>query len=200
MPDDDLSPERKEALFNTILDIVRVHPTGISEYDLLRTLESQACPPFSNDAFRSSFDLFVAHFILFHLLYQLRDRLLEEKRGNLLIECTCIALERYHEVAETRIPAPRDPMREYYLDLKNLEQTTEEDVTTMLKDFWRRFAAWNERGDALKVLGLEEPVDMVTIRQRYHELALTHHPDRGGDKVKLQEINAAMEILKRSMG
>ena len=34
------------------------------------------------------------------------------------------------------------------------------------------------------------------VRQAFHDLAWQHHPDRGGDIRKFQDINAAYQILK----
>jgi len=33
------------------------------------------------------------------------------------------------------------------------------------------------------------------VRQRYKELALKHHPDRGGDNAVMQEINLQYEAI-----
>lgn len=52
-----------------------------------------------------------------------------------------------------------------------------------------------ERTAALAVLGLAEPTDWPAIRRRYRELAGRHHPDRGGEAGRLQEIHAALRIL-----
>jgi curved DNA-binding protein CbpA len=47
----------------------------------------------------------------------------------------------------------------------------------------------------LATLGLSDPVDNDKIRQRYRELAMKHHPDRGGDQALLQDINRALQTL-----
>jgi curved DNA-binding protein CbpA len=39
-------------------------------------------------------------------------------------------------------------------------------------------------------------VDDATIKRRYRRLAMRHHPDRGGDGVRLREINAALATLQ----
>merc|ERR1711934_504716 len=46
-----------------------------------------------------------------------------------------------------------------------------------------------------KRLGVEKDADFSTIKKAYFKLARTHHPDRGGDKEKFQEIQAAYEVL-----
>jgi len=93
--------------------------------------------------------------------------------------------------------AEADPLRDYYLDLANLDATGEAEVERLLADFWQRFAGADERAAALAVLGLADPVDAATIKQRYRELVMRHHPDRGGDTRRLQELNEAMAWLER---
>ena len=39
-----------------------------------------------------------------------------------------------------------------------------------------------------KVLGVDKNAELTAIKKAYHKLARTHHPDRGGDKEKFQEI------------
>ena len=46
-----------------------------------------------------------------------------------------------------------------------------------------------------KVLGVDKDADHSTIKKAYFKLARTHHPDRGGDTEKFQEIQAAYEVL-----
>ena len=53
------------------------------------------------------------------------------------------------------------------------------------------------RDEALAVLGLSDPVDDKTIKATFKKLVMQYHPDRGGDDLKLQELNMAMDLLKR---
>ena len=39
-----------------------------------------------------------------------------------------------------------------------------------------------------KILGVDKNADYSAIKKAYFKLARTHHPDRGGDKDKFQEI------------
>lgn len=44
-------------------------------------------------------------------------------------------------------------------------------------------------------LGVSEQADAAEIKQAYRKLASQHHPDKGGDKTKFQEIQAAYDTL-----
>ncbi|MDH5300657.1 MAG: molecular chaperone DnaJ [Gammaproteobacteria bacterium] len=176
-----------------LLDLLLQHPQGLSEYQLLKQLpEDVANPPTD---FTDSLSLFQSHFLLFHLLYRLREQLLGEQRGDLQISVFNIQWRPYS-------PHPAglqhdDPLRDYYLDLRHLHNTDERDVDEMLNQFWLRFAAANDKTLALQLFSLKEPVEFQQIKFRYRQLVSLHHPDRGGDKEKLQQINDAMTTLKR---
>ena len=88
-------------------------------------------------------------------------------------------------------------MRDYYTDLRNLEQTTADDVEALLGAFWVRYYANERRAEALSVLGLNDPIEQDAITRRYRELAMKHHPDRGGDQEQFQALQEAMSLLKR---
>lgn len=49
--------------------------------------------------------------------------------------------------------------------------------------------------DFYKVLGLQKSASEEQIRQAYKKLAREHHPDKGGDKEKFQQIQTAYETL-----
>ncbi len=61
--------------------------------------------------------------------------------------------------------------------------------------FWARLGRRERRAEALAQLGLADPVDDDTVKRAYRRLAMEHHPDRGGDKERLQAINAAARLL-----
>ena len=185
-----------EALQLRLQEILRAHPEGLSEYELIGVLQSGPRPVFDAEVFNDSLSLFRAHFLLFHVLYRMREQLLAGQDADLHIEPLRIWMAPYNARDRGQLSAP-DPLRAYYLDLGHLENTAREDVESMLGQFWSRMYADEHRIDALRVLDLREPVDYDTIRNRYRQLVMRHHPDRGGDTQRLQELNEAMTVLAR---
>ena len=173
------------------------HPQGIREYDLIGALKAQGYFAFLPPPPAEPQDLFRAHFLLFHALYVLRDRLLASKRALLQIDALCI--RRLPWRAGDRALASPDPLRGYYLDWKNLDDSSADDVSELIASFWKRLGRMDKRSEALAVLGLSDPVDDDTIKRTWRRLAMEHHPDRGGDGDCLQAINAAVELLLKSV-
>ncbi len=182
-----------ESFFTAIEAELRQREDGISEYDLLKHLQRLGFFEFARASAMSPCEIFRAHFLLYHALYRLRDRLLGEQQAWLEIDVLKIRLLPYRQGADALVSADR--LREYYLDLDNMRDTTEQEVYELLASFWNRLGKNEKRQDALAVLGLQDPVDEQTIKQAYRRLVMQHHPDRGGDKVRLQAINAALDLL-----
>jgi DnaJ-domain-containing protein 1 len=148
---------------------------------------------FIDSEFRDNLTLFQSHFLLFHHLYQLQSQLWANQRGHLDISPLNIQLSDYH-AGEINLQQ-HDALRDYYLDMANLNNTTPEDVDKMLDNFWRRYLSPAERKAALDLLGLEDPVDDQTIKQSYRRLVMQHHPDRGGETERLQSLNEVIRVL-----
>ncbi len=47
-----------------------------------------------------------------------------------------------------------------------------------------------------KTLGVEENADDIQIKKAYKKLAMQHHPDKGGDAKKFQEVSEAYDTIK----
>ncbi len=180
---------------NLILEALQAHPMGISEYDLIKWLKNNGAANFQDVVFWDRLSLFQTHFILFHTLYKLKDRCWKIQNATLSINPLNIMLLPSSET-NTRDLASHDPLMEYYLDLDNLINTSEQDVTGLLEAFWRTLGHNDKRKAALEELELRDPVDFATIKQQHRRLVMQHHPDRGGRKEKLQSINAAMDLLE----
>ena len=174
-------------------NIITCHQDGLSEYDLLELLNDREVSE-KND-YRDNLNLFKTHFFLFHSLYLLQQKLYQNQTGCLEVDTLNIIIRPYTTSAQDSLTL-MNPLRDYYMDITNLENTSEEDVESLLTSFLGKHLANDHRQDALKALGLEDPVDHEAIRKRYKQLTMEHHPDRGGDKDKLQAINAAMKLLK----
>ena len=182
-----------ENLFDWIYLTLRHNRDGLSEHELLKQLRGEESADIWSDAFSNNHSLFKAHFLLFHILYQLRNWMSERKLGRLEISPIKIQILPYCD-GEDSI-AEFDQLMEYYLDISNLENTSPREVDEMLAGFYIKLNRQDHRKQALEVLGLEDPVDDTSIKKQYRRLAMEHHPDRGGDNERLQEINSAVRIL-----
>ena len=185
----------EQSLFPPIKAFLAEHPEGVKEYDFLRHLDAQGVFQTLYSDVGSSLLLFQKHFLLFHVLYAINQQWVTDKQGALQISALLIKQLDYVD-AGTQIGRV-DPMSAYYLALENLTSATEDNVDELLNAFWARYLRNEKRGDALKVLGLNEPVTDRKIIQSYRQLVSVHHPDKGGDKDKIQDINEAYAVLIR---
>ena len=184
------------SLADLVLRALTAHPLGISEYELIQWLKNAGHKSFKEVEFWNRFSLFQTHFILFHTLYKLKHQCWENNRGRLEINPLKIILLPIEDSAENKV-AEHDPLMDYYLDIDNLKKTTDHDITDLLSNFWRTLSYHDMRAAALQELELDDPVDYVKIKHQHRRLVMQHHPDRGGNKEKLQAINAAMDVLEK---
>ena len=190
-------PERFDHLLDGILAEIERNPGGVSEFDLIRALAAQGVPCFSEKRLSRPLELYQIHFILFHCLYRLRHLIWRDGGRTLDIHCLSICLGTGGDAGSATDEAAMtsgDPLAAFYLNLDNLE-VDEEQVVAMLSGFWMDMDRGSRRVEALRTLGLADPVSPNEIKQRYRRLAMRHHPDRGGDTVTLQRLNEAMTIL-----
>lgn len=195
------SPAALVELEQQLLVLLEAHPVGLSEHLLLRRLREQNAL-FADFNAREPLSLFRCHFLLFHALYRLRDRLWSEWGGQLQIDPLRIVLvpNSLTNPLANRINslAPYDGLGVWYSDLARGAAVTETDVREWLNQFSGFQQAMNQRQAALAELGLQDPVNAAAIKQRYRCLVMRHHPDRGGDGARLRKINVAMAALKAS--
>jgi DnaJ-domain-containing protein 1 len=171
------------------------HPRGVREHDFLRHLDEQGAFQALDTEVSSSLLLFQKHFLLFHVLYSINQQRVADKLGALQISPLLIKQLDYVE-ADMQI-GELDPLSAYYLELGNLASATADNISDLLDAFWVKYLKNEKRGNALKVLGLNDPVTDTKIVQRYRKLVSVHHPDKGGDKAKIQQINEAYAALIR---
>lgn len=181
------------SFYLAIEEELAAHPEGLREHQLIRSLKAHGFFDFLPEPPAEPAALFRAHFLLFHALYRLRDALSGSCRGWLQIDTLCIRRLPW-SAADSALATP-DALRTWYLDWSNLDNTGAADVDALIDSFWRQFARFDGRADALAELGLADPVDDETIKRTWRRLAMQHHPDRGGDNTRLQAINAAVECL-----
>ncbi|MET1078061.1 MAG: DNA-J related domain-containing protein [Pseudomonas sp.] len=185
-------------LAQQLLDLLRAAPDGCSEYGLIQRLRARQSPHVPQQPLTDKLVLFRTHFLLFNALYQLRDRLWQSGSGHLAISPLCIQLLPYQP--ESAALTQHDPLRSYYLDLSQLQDTGEREVEQLLASFWQRLRGGDEKQAALQLFELDAAspsLDLATVKYRYRQLVSQHHPDRGGSHERLQSINLAMEILER---
>ncbi|HGE2200579.1 TPA: DNA-J related domain-containing protein [Pseudomonas aeruginosa] len=182
-------------LAGQILCLLREHPEGLSEYQLIQLLKARHSTHIPHRELADKLVLFRTHFLLFNALYHLRDHLWAEREAHLEISPLSLRLHPY--VDGTQALEQGDPLRDYYLDLRHLGETSEADVERLLQSFWTRMQGSEEKAAALALFELEGAVDYPAIKLRYRQLVSQHHPDRGSSTARLQSINKAMEILQR---
>lgn len=182
-------------LSQKIENILKTNPQGLSEYDLISNLQKDAESEISKVNLQDTLELFQIHFMVSHCLYLLRDNGLSEEKYCLQISPLKINLLPYTK-SMTEELAEDDHLRQYYLDLSNLENTDAESAENLISSFWHKFVASTDRVDALAVLGLEDGVSFEKVKLRYRQLAMENHPDRGGCHQTFTDINQAMEVLK----
>ena len=185
-----MDPDTIEPVIETIL---AANPGGLDEQALLQALRANPEAGLPSDRPAAGLGLFRAHFVLFHTLYRLRDRLRENGTGDLRIDPFCIELLPYG--AGPAALGPYDYLRAYYLDLDNLAATGEADVARLLAGFYTQLRRRTHRAEALAQLELPDSADDAEIRRQYRRLVMRHHPDRGGDAERLQALNRALEVL-----
>lgn len=192
---DDLDPSQD--LADQVLQLLQAAPDGLAEYALIQQLKTRHSGHLPNLPLTDKLVLFRTHFLLFNALYRLRDRLWQAQTHLLEISPLCIRLLPYQPGSSAL--SERDELRDYYLDMSQLQGTDERDVERLLTSFWTRMQGGEEKLAALQLFELNDdaPLDLARIKQRYRQLVSLHHPDRGGSTQRLQSINKAMEILSR---
>jgi hypothetical protein len=186
-------PHRLERELQRLYAILRRHPAGLREYDLLEQLRGSS-PLRGLDGLET----FRVHFLLFHHLHRLRRELERQRRGSLEIHCLRIRLRPLfgHQPNPHRLPLAPDPVAAYYLDPRHLHTTDREEVRQLLRWFWRRYRVHGRRDEALAELELGPAATPDEVRRRFHTLARTHHPDRGGDPERFLRLVEAVEVLR----
>lgn len=75
-----------------------------------------------------------------------------------------------------------------YASLRQIERTG---ASELLERAFSGFARLPQAADCWSILGIERGSPKSRIQDRYRELALQHHPDRGGNSETMARINQA---------
>jgi hypothetical protein len=175
------------------------------EFDIIRHLQNTNRLP--KDALHNPLSMFRCHFLVFNALYRLQLKSHIHKNYGLSISSLKISLTEYildasvNNITDSITTKALDlklhnPLALFYLDYAQVMQTTEQDVTKLLDQFWKHYLNDDQKLNALSVLGLSEPVDFDQIKKQYRRLAMKHHPDRGGDADQLIAVYQAMQCLE----
>lgn len=191
---------RLEALTHFIRDFLRAG-CGLpcSEYTLIQALEKAGL--FDNLGNLNSGDrnllLFQKHFLCMHVLYTLQQDFYQQQQY-LHISPLTIYLQQADTETPSVIPAKADSeVRAYYLDLDTLLNATSETVADLQRNFLEKYQAWLQADDAYAALQLQSDACWRDIQNQYRRLIHQAHPDKGGDRINFERIQAAYETLKQ---
>lgn len=185
-------------LIQPILSILETCDKGISEFELLRQLESDA-PIFDELGNDPDLKLFRKHFLIMNALYQLQRKLWQEDEVRLYISPLQIHLEAVAQVEESQSSEVEDgveaKLAAYYLDWNEYDNTNAEDVSALLKGFYSKLFNHEDTEKALKLLGIKENASKSEIKRAYRLLVRNAHPDKGGNTKKFIKLRKAYEHL-----
>ncbi|MHA7924290.1 MAG: DNA-J related domain-containing protein [Marinobacter sp.] len=197
--DDDCLEQQIQHLLVAVEHELRSAPTGMNELSLIKALQSPPWELLGEVVFSEPEKLYPVHFLLFHVLYRLRDQL-SETGESLKISPLSIRIESQSVVGGEGVPDSVDTLRQFYLDLSQY-RLPEEAIQQMMNDFWAgapgQAPAQSEAREAAEVLGFQAvPTDFPTVKQRFRRAVMHAHPDRGGKTETIQHLNQAFAVLK----
>lgn len=171
------------------------------EHELMQELVKSGFEQFSPSL--DALKLFQTHFLLFHFLYRLQQKWLNEKSGFLEIHTLEIKLNSFQKTSEQTLPAGKDSLREYYLNLDNLTETTQDDVNQLLDNFWNTFEQWLSPENIVEDLNtMELSIDDFNhhnLQQQRRTLLQKYHPDKGGCSERFNNIQQASKRLENHL-
>ncbi|WP_432697272.1 DNA-J related domain-containing protein [Marinobacterium sp. YM272] len=184
-------------LLAPIARLLHAHPEGLSEYALMKQLEFEGLSLDKEADVSAELLLFRKHFLIMNALYRLRPVLAEE---GFELSISALHIQLHPRVATpssgaTGLLADDQPLRDYYLDWQEFENSSSDYVRRLLDGFWQRYMNDDRRSDALSTLALESDASDAQIRIAYRRMAARHHPDRGGDADQFRRVREAYELL-----
>ena len=178
---------------------LRLARDGLSELELIRILQQPPWQLLGEVCFSEPEQLYPVHFLLFHVLYKLRDRL-SETGESVNLSPLRIRLEPLSGGDGQDSLASVDSLRAFYLDLSGYRMPTLE-IQRMMDNFRAGRSGSTPQHEELlaaaRVLGFERvPDSFGTVKQRFRRAVMQAHPDRGGDTESVQALNQAFATLR----
>lgn len=173
-----------------------------TEYQIITHLQKQRIAPFADFSLANSKDLFSAHFLCMHALYHLKKQYQHENKYQLMIQSVKVeriplsAMQPVNELPASAL-ATSDPLESYYLNSQHYFDTQEDEINDMLKSFWLKYIAQDNKQAALAVLDLPIDANAKMVKAQYLRLAQKHHPDKGGCAELFNKIQQAKSVLEK---
>tara|TARA_R110002167_G_scaffold245723_4_gene451109 strand:+ start:1049 stop:1651 length:603 start_codon:yes stop_codon:yes gene_type:complete len=189
-------------IINELKDFLRLHPQT-NEHQIIKHLQATKTPPFDTFSLSHSKDLFNAHFLCMHALYHLKKQFEKERKFSLLINSVRVEQILFQD-NKVEVDSPQtfletsNPLEAYYLNPRHYFETQESEINDMLKSFWNKYLAQDQKQEALNILELPMEADSKMIKKQYRRLAQKYHPDKGGCAEKFHQIREAKLILDNS--
>jgi hypothetical protein len=172
-----------------------------NEHQIIKHLQEKKISPFDDFSLANSKDLFSAHFLCMHALYHLKNQYQHAQKFKLTIQSVQIQrITLNDEIFANKQPdtvlETTDPLERYYLNSKYYFETQEDEINDMIKSFWQKYIAQDNKKEALDVLNLPTNADAKMIKAQYLRLAQKHHPDKGGCAEMFTKIRQAKTVLE----
>ncbi|WP_096275519.1 DNA-J related domain-containing protein [Marinobacter sp. LV10R510-11A] len=196
---DSMLEQQVQHLLVAVEHELRSSSLGIDELSLIKKLQKPPWKLIGELEFHDTQKLYPVHFLLFHVLYRLRDTLAEAGE-KLTISPMRIGIERQDTIGGNGMPGTVDSLRSFYLDLSQYE-LPEDSINQMMDNFWAGYKGMApsrpETLQAAKVLGFDSvPDSFLTVKQAFRRAVMQAHPDRGGETEAIQSLNEAFTVLK----
>ncbi|WP_417514111.1 DNA-J related domain-containing protein [Marinobacter sp.] len=178
---------------------LRMSPGGIDELNLIKRLQRAPWNLIGDLEFHDPGKLYPVHFLLFHVLYRLRDTVAEAGES-LTISPMRIGIDYQNTVSGNGVPDAVDNLRTFYLDISQYE-LPEASIAQMMDRFWAGHQNSGPTGPealaAANILGFEAvPDSFSTTKRAFRRAVMQAHPDRGGETEAIQALNEAFAVLK----
>jgi len=193
-----------------VLGILKNSQSHISLYQLIKILEQSGYDlDQSSDSTSQELKLFRKNFVVMNALYSLRKDL-NGSGYYLVISSLMIQVISDSEndsnsliIQHNEDEKVYQSLSDYYLNWDNFHQTDEQDIASLLTQFWNRYKEYDQQNDevdkrldSMQLLGLQSTASWKDIQHAYRQLVTVYHPDKGGNSLKFIKIREAYLFLK----